>query len=75
MYFASSPTVEMLALSKQYFAAASDVDRIAVLGAGRTMLAIYEGTAFTVSYAASGVAAILFASVMFREPAFGRLTA
>jgi len=74
-YLASNTAFSMLALSGQYPQAASDADRLELLGAGRAMLAIYQGTAFDVSYVLSAVPLLLVSLLMLRGDTFGRRTA
>jgi hypothetical protein len=45
------------------------------LAAGQTMLAIFEGTAFYVSYVLLAVAGIMISSVMLRSSIFSKVTA
>ena len=49
-YFASTAAFEMLSLSNQYAFATTDAERSVLLAAGQVMLAIWQGTAFNVSY-------------------------
>ncbi len=87
-YFASSRMFEMLALSRQYAAAATEADRAMLLAAGQSMLTTYlgvsggpavlpgvalQGTAFAVGYVLWTVAGALMSAVMLRDARFGRL--
>lgn len=74
-YFVSNTAFEMLSLSQRHAAAATDVERTMLLGAGEAMFALYKGTAFNVSYVLAGVAGLLLAWVMFKSDVFGRATA
>ena len=74
-YIASNTGFNMLVLSGQYAAATTDVDRAAIRAAGQAMLAIWQGTAYDVSYVLGGIAALLIAVVMLRSRIFGRATA
>jgi len=71
VYFASGAAGEMLALSSHYAAAASDAQRMAYRAAGETVLAIYQGTAFDVSYLLQTASGLLLCWVMLRSPHFG----
>jgi hypothetical protein len=74
MYLASNPAVQMAALSDQYAAATTDVERTATMAAGKAMLAMWQGTAFHTAYILGSVAGVLFGVVMLRSRAFSRPT-
>ncbi len=75
-YFASrEATVTMLALSDQYAAATTDAQRAVLLAAGQAMLAMYNGTAFHISYNIGQLAGIIISAVMLRDHAFSRVAA
>lgn len=74
-YLASNTAFSMLSLSGQYERASSDVERTALLGAGQAMLAVYQGTAFDVSYVLSAVPLLLVSVLMLKSGAFGKGTA
>lgn len=74
-YFASNTAFEMLSLSSQYEAASTDAQRSLTLAAGQAMFAIYQGTAFDVSYALLSVASLIISVVMLRSTVFGKGTA
>lgn len=89
-YFASSRMFEMLALSRQYFAATSEAEKAALVGAGQSMLTTYlgvaggpavlpgvalQGTSFVVSYILWTAAGVLLSVVMLSHPSFGRAVA
>lgn len=74
-YFASSTAFSMLSLSAQYAAATTDAQRAVVEASGLAMFALWQGTAFDVSYILEGVAVLLIAVVMFRSTLFSRGTA
>ncbi len=75
IYFASNTAFNMLSLSRQFTAATTDAQRSAFLAAGQAMLAIYQGSAFQVSYLFLSAAPLLLSFVMLRSPAFGKATA
>jgi hypothetical protein len=75
LYIASNTVFSMLSLSDQYAAAATDAQRSLFLAAGQAMLAIYNGTAFHVSYVIGSVAMIIISVVMLRSNIFGKVTA
>jgi hypothetical protein len=74
-YFASTIAFEMLSLSNQYAAAATDAQRDAFLAAGQAMLAIYKRTAFDVYYVLNAVVLFMIAPVMLRSGVFSKATA
>lgn len=74
-YFGSNTAFEMLSLSKQYAAAATDAQRASALAAGQAMIATWQGSAFNVSYVLGAVVILLFSAVMLRSQVFGRVTA
>jgi hypothetical protein len=75
MYVASNPAFEMLTLSGQHATATSETQRQTFVAAGETMLAIYTGTAYNVSYIMAAVAGLLVALAMLRSGVFGKVTA
>jgi hypothetical protein len=74
-YISSNIAFNMLVLSGQYANATTEAQRSAIRAAGHAMLAIWQGTAYDVSYVLGGVATLLVAAVMLRSHAFGRGTA
>jgi len=74
-YFASNTAFEMLSLNSQYAAATTDAQRALLMASGRVMLAIYQGTAFDVSYVLLAVAPLIISVVMLRSNIFGKVTA
>jgi hypothetical protein len=74
-YFASTTPFEMLTLSGQYAAAVTDAERLAAVAAGQATYAVWQGTAFDVSYILSAAAALIASVLMLRSSVFGRATA
>lgn len=74
-YFASNTAFEMLSLSNQYAAATTDTQRSLFVASGQAMLAIYQGTAFYVSYTLLAIAPLIISAVMLRSKTFGKVTA
>ena len=72
MFIAANPALEMLALSNQFAAATSEVQRSAAVAAGHAVMAGWEGTAFQVGYVLGQLAGILVGLVMLRGHRFGR---
>lgn len=75
LYLAVNPTLSFLYLSDQYAAAATGAQRASLLAAGEALWANYQGTAFGVAYVLTGIATLIFASVMLRSRIFSRATA
>ena len=74
-YFASTAAFEMLSLSNQYAFATTDAERSVLLAAGQVMLAIWQGTAFNVSYIISAIALLIVSVIMVRSSIFSKVTA
>ena len=55
-YVPSNTSFSMWLLSAQHAAATSDAERASIVAAGRAMMALYQGTAFDVSYVLGGLA-------------------
>jgi hypothetical protein len=66
-------TFSMYVLSEQYAAAGSAAERAALVAAGQTLLAMYNGTSFSLGYFLSGLAMLLVSTVMLRGARFGRV--
>jgi hypothetical protein len=75
LYFASNTAFSMLSLSDQYEAATTDAQRSILLAAGQAMLAIYQGTAFYMSYVLVSIAPLIISVVMLRSNIFSKVTA
>lgn len=76
LFFASrEATFGMLSLSNQYANASTDTERTILLAAGQTLLTIYNGTAFDLSYIFGGVVILIFSVVMLRSSIFNKATA
>lgn len=76
LFFASrEATFGMLALSNQYAAASTDTERAMLLATGQTLLTIYNGTAFDLSYIFGGVVILIFSVVMLQSNIFSKATA
>lgn len=69
------PGFEMLSLSNQHAAATTDEQRSLLLAAGEATLAVFEGTAFQVSYVLGSISGLIIAAVMLRSAVFGKVTA
>jgi hypothetical protein len=74
-YVASNTGINLLILSKQYAAATTDAQRALYLAAGESMLAIYNGAAFHVSYILGALVGTIIGVVMWRSGVFSRATA
>lgn len=67
-------TFSMWMLSDQYATATSEVDRAALLAAGRTLLTFYDGGTFATSYVLGAVSTLLFSATMLRHHVVARTT-
>ena len=74
-YYASNTAFEMLYLSNQYAAAATEAERATFLAAGEAALAAYRGTAFDAYYVLNDIILLVIAAVMLRSHIFSRATA
>ncbi len=74
-YFASNTAFEMLSLSSQYAAAATEAQKTLFLTAGQVMLETYKGTAFDIYYVLNTLVLFLFSPVMLRSKLFSNTTA
>lgn len=70
-YVASNTAFEMLSLASAY-EAADATGRIALLGAGEAMLAVFKGTAFNIYYILNGIALFFFAGAVLASERFSR---
>jgi len=70
-YMASNTAFEILSLANAYEAANAS-GRIALLGAGEAMLAVFKGTAFNIYYILNGIALFLFAGAVLASERFSR---
>lgn len=70
-YMASNTGFEMLSLAGAY-EVADVTQRVALLGAGETMLAVFKGTAFDIYYVLNGIVLFLFAGAVYASGRFSR---
>src|ERR1035437_3568084 len=64
----------MLTLSNQYSSASNETERTTISTIGQTMLTIYNGTCFNVSYFLGGINLILFSIAMLNSNIFTKIT-
>jgi hypothetical protein len=74
-FIASRPAFEMLSLSSQYATATTEIQKNTFLAAGESMLAIFHGTAFYVSYILGSIAGFIISIVMLQSKIFSKATA
>jgi hypothetical protein len=74
-YLASNTAFNMITLSQQYAAATTEAQRAMYLAAGESMLAIYTGTAFQMSYILGALVGTAIGVVMWRSELFSKTTA
>jgi len=75
LFIASNPAFGMLSLSSQYFSAATEAERISLLGAGQALMATWQGSSFQISYLLGSLAPILISVIMLRSNLFSKTTA
>jgi hypothetical protein len=63
-------TFSMIALSNEYFGATTEMEQAAALAAGKTLLAMYNGSSFSVSYVFGGITMLLFSIAMLKDEVF-----
>jgi len=68
-------TFTMMSLSMRYAATNDPIERMQLATIGETLLAVYQGSTFDISYVLGGVAVLLYAWAMRGAPAFPRWTA
>ncbi|TXN30950.1 DUF4386 family protein [Lacisediminihabitans profunda] len=66
-------TFSMWLLSSQHAAAHTAADKAALVGAGQTLLTLYNGGTFGISYVLGAISTLIFSAVMRRHRIFGRL--
>jgi hypothetical protein len=73
--FTARPAFEMLSLSNQYATATTEAQRSLYLAAGETLRAVFNGTAFQVSYFLGSITGLIISIVMLRSNIFSKATA
>lgn len=63
-------TFSMIALSNEYFGATTEMEQAATLAAGKTLLAVYNGSSFSISYVLGGFTMLLFSIAMLKDELF-----
>lgn len=74
-FIAARPAFEMLSLSKQFAAATTQAQRSIYLTSGETLIAIFHGTAFHVSYVLGSISGLILSFVMLKSGVFSKGTA
>ncbi|MDL1945090.1 DUF4386 family protein [Chloroflexi bacterium CFX2] len=74
-FIVARPAFEMLSLSNGYAAATTDAERAVYLSAGETLLAVFHGTAFQVSYVLGSLGGFIISLVMLKTDVFSKATA
>jgi hypothetical protein len=70
--FAARPAFEMLSLSNRYAAATTETQRVLFLAGGETLLAVFKGTAFQVSYFLGSITGLIVSVVMLKSDIFSK---
>lgn len=68
-------TFTMMSMSGKYFAAANDAEKTQWLAAGRTLLEVYNGSCFDMSYVLGGIVTLILSIVMLKSKIFSKATA
>lgn len=71
-FIAARPAFEMLTISQHYAAATSEAQRAALLAAGESMLAIFKGTAFQVSYYLGSLNGLIISAILLKSKYFSK---
>ncbi len=71
--FSRDATFSMWMVSDQYAAAGSETQKAALMATGQTLLTLYNGGTFGLSYILGAISTLVFSGAMFRHPLFGRL--
>ena len=66
-------TFSMWLLSSQHASAHTTAEETALVGAGQTLLTLYNGSSFGISYVLGAISTLTFSAVMLRRHVFGRL--
>jgi hypothetical protein len=74
-FIVARPAFEMLSLSNGYAAVTTDTERAIYLSAGETLLAVFHGTAFQVSYILGSLGGLIISLVMLKTDVFSKTTA
>lgn len=74
-FVASRPAFEMLSLSNAYAAATTDAQRATYLAAGEATFAVFDGTAFWVSYILGSISSLAISVVILQGSVFSKTTA
>lgn len=74
-FIVARPAFEMLAISQQYVAATTEAQKFMFLAAGETLVAVFHGTAFQVSYILGSVHGLILSMIMLRSNVFSKATA
>jgi hypothetical protein len=74
-FIVARPAFEMLSLSNSYAAAATDAERAVYLSAGDTLLTVFHGTVFQVSYILGSLGGLIVSFLMLKTDVFNKTTA
>jgi hypothetical protein len=74
-FISARPALEMLRLSRAYMAASDPLQRSIYLSAGESLIAIFNGTAFQVSYLLGSIGGLILSAVLLQSPVFNKWTA
>jgi hypothetical protein len=74
-YLSSNKTFELFALSKEFFVAGGEAERLVLLGAGKAALSGWQGTAFDAYYVLNGITLLTVSALMLKGGPYGKATA
>jgi hypothetical protein len=74
-FIAARPALEMLSLYRSYAAATTAAEKAMYLAAGQSLVAIFHGTAFQLSYLLGSLTGLLISLVMLKTNLFSKATA
>lgn len=71
--FSREATFSMWLLSNQYAAASDPAQQAALVASGQTLLTLYNGGSFAISYLLGAASTLVYSAAMLRHRVFGRL--
>ncbi len=74
-FIAARPALEMLSLYRSYAAATTEAQKAMYLAAGQSLVAIFHGTAFQISYILGSLTGLIISLVMLKTNIFSKATA
>jgi len=75
LFTVARPAFEMLFLSNQYASATDEAQKAALLSSGNSLIAMFHGTAFYVSYILGSISGLIISVMMLKSNIFSKKTA